>query len=403
MAVSSRTRHHVFLASNMWGDLWITQQPVCYEIQRSERILYVERPVSVFTVIRYPRMWRRLFTWLLGARTETGRLSLLAPLPLFHMGHRFPLLFAAEFYIQRLWIMIFARRLGSGERVLWIDNPLYHLAFHKMGESVRVYYAADEFPAFPQSHRPTAEALEQAAVSSADLVFAAASGLADRKRPLNPHTHAIWNAIDAALFFAPDDISVAAEVEAVPEPRVSFVGVLAEWVDVDLLRDVASLMPDVHFVVVGPSRIDDAALRQLANVHWFGPRPRAEVPTILRRCSASLVPFRRTRLTESILPLKVFEALAAGVMPVCTPFSSDLDILARDGLVAAAEGCVAFASAIRRAVEADTPSQRTRLQAFGLRQTWADRWRQMEAVITDSQALRRATAKPATKLGTQHG
>src|SRR5262245_42304486 len=94
-------RAHVYLSSNFWDDLWIIQQPVANEIAQDEPVLYVERFVSIFTILRQPRFWPRLFAWLRGARRRSPKLRVLAPLPLFHLGHRVPWLFRAEFAIQR--------------------------------------------------------------------------------------------------------------------------------------------------------------------------------------------------------------------------------------------------------------------------------------------------------------
>ena len=78
-------RQHVYLSSNFWDGLWIIQQPTCDQIARHEPVLYVERHVSLFTILRYPRLWTRLFTWMAGARTRGPHLRVLAPLPLFHV------------------------------------------------------------------------------------------------------------------------------------------------------------------------------------------------------------------------------------------------------------------------------------------------------------------------------
>src|SRR5207245_10135591 len=125
----------------------------------------------------------------------------------------------------------------------------------------------------------------------------------------------------------------------------------------------------VSFVLVGPSNVDDRALRALPNVHFLGRRDRLLVPYILGRCSASLVPFRKTKLTERIVPLKVFEALAAGILPLCTDFSIDLKSLERDGHALIARSPEAFVEAVEQAVASDTPAGRRRLSAYGRDQT----------------------------------
>jgi len=384
---SAVPRSHVYLSCNFWDGLWIIQQPVAQEIAREEPVLYVERFVSLFTVLRYPRLWRRLFTWLRGTRRISPRLRVLAPLPLFHLGHRVPWLFRLEFGVQRWWIRLWARRDRAESRVLWVDHPLYECAIGRMGEHVSVYHVADEFSAFPTSHGPTAAALERRLLERVNLVFAAAERLADDKRRWQPRTYTVWNAIDGHAFEREPPAGELADVDRVPAPRVAFVGVLDEWVDVELLGLTASRLSGVQFLVVGPSRVGDEALRAFPNVHFLGRRDRTLIPGILSRCAASLVPFRKTALTERIVPLKVFEALAAGILPVCTDFSADLAALEREGYALVCRTPDAFVAGVQRAVGADTPAARERLARYGRGQTWEARWAQMRAALDESLSL----------------
>ncbi len=374
-------RLHVYLASNQWDDLWIIQQPICFEIQRDEHVLYVERFVSVFTVLRYPRLWRRLFAWLRGARHITPTLQVLAPLPLFHLGHRFPRLFQIEFAVQRCWIRLWMRRISHDELLLWVDAPIYECAARRMGERILIYHAADEMSAFSTSHAPTMSALERRLLGKADLVFTAAEELAKAKRVANPRTYTVWNAISTEAFHASRPSKAVADVEATSAPRVAFVGVLDDWVDVTLLANVARTLRQFTFIIVGDSRVNDAEVRELPNVRFLGRQPRDVVPLILGLCSASIVPFKRTALTERILPLKVFEALAAGTIPVCTDFSTDLHFLVRDGFALVGRSPAEICGLMERAAREDTPARRASLAAFGLRQTWSARWQQMRATI----------------------
>ena len=387
-------RQHVYLSSNFWSSLWIIQQPICNEIQRTEPVLYVERFVSIFTVLRYPALWPRLFLWVRGARQVSPNLRLLAPLPLFHLGHRFPALFRLEFLLQRLWIGWWANRTGPAPRLLWIDNPLYECAVGRLGETASIYHVADEVTAFPTSEARVLGALERRLLSKVTLVFAAAEQLAADKRQHHPRVHTVWNAIDPQAFAQATPPVDVADVVTIPSPRVAFVGVLDQWVDLELLETAARRLPAIHFVIVGESRVNDAALRDRPNVHLIGPRDRRVVPAILRLCSASLVPFKKIPLTERILPLKVFEALAAGILPVCTGFSKDLERLEGEGLVAIGQDRAGFVEAVARAVEDDTPERRRRLAAYGGDQTWARRWADMQSITHEFTSPRGASVAP---------
>ena len=384
-------RSHLYLSSNFWDGLWIIQQPIANEIACDEPVLYVERFVSVFTVLRYPALWRRLFCWVRGARQVSPNLRVLAPLPLFHLGHRVPWLFRLEFALQRWWIRLWAHGHLSATRVLWIDNPLYECAVGRMREHLAVYHVADEVTAFPTSSPEISEALEQRTLAKVGLVFAAAERLADDKRRGNARTYTIWNGIDTRAFdHEPDEVELA-DIDRIPTPRVAFVGVLDQWVDLDLLVLTATRLPHISFVLVGPSNVGEGRLRALGNVHLLGRRRRDLVPGILRKCVASVVPFRKMKLTERIVPLKVFEALAAGILPVCTDFSPDLESLEREGRAAVGRSPDLFIAGVQEAVTADTPARRAWLGRYGRQQTWRARWEQMRAILDEHFAsVRRA-------------
>lgn len=377
LPLNQAKRLHIYLSSVLWDGFWIVQQPICNEIQREEPVLFVERNVSAFTVLRYPRMWRRLFMWLFGARRLSRHLRVLAPLPLFHLGHRFPRLFRIDFAVQRWWILFWAWKMTCKQRILWLDFPIFECAVSRMGEECAVYHVGDDPASFSTSHRPTMEILESRALRKASVVFAAADELARVRRAHNPNTYAIQNAIDVELFTADVDLGELADIASIPGPRVVFVGVIDIWVDVELLAHTAVSLPDINFVIVGTSRIDLGALTALPNVHVVGPRPRRLVPGVLRLCSASLVPFVKSALTAPIVPAKVWEALAAGIVPVCTAFSSNLAALEHAGLVLVARGREEYLEALRLAIAADTPDRRAEIAAFGLQQSWASRWREM--------------------------
>lgn len=384
------SRLHIYLSSNLWDGLWIIQQPIANEIGKRETVLYVERTVSVFTVLRYPRLWRRLFAWMRGCRPTSGRVQILAPLPLFHLGHRFPRLFALELRIQRWWIERHARGLGADKRVLWLDNPVFAAAIPLFRSDIVVYHLADEMSAFDTSSVEIMQELERRVLQRADIVFAAAEQLSLDKRRVAPRVVTVWNAIATELFERPAQKAIV--LERIPAPRIAFVGVIDSWVDIELLTYAAESVPEASFVVIGPTLTKDlAGLRRLPNVHFLGQRPRSEIPDLLRHCSASVIPFRRNPLTQRIVPLKVFEALAAGIVPIASDFSPDLSILAAEGQLKLADTREAFRDHVRAAIAEDTPARRAALREFGLRQNWTERWSSMDAELRAVETEKAAT------------
>jgi glycosyltransferase involved in cell wall biosynthesis len=97
-------------------------------------------------------------------------------------------------------------------------------------------------------------------------------------------------------------------------------------------------------VLVGPVvKIDAARLPRHPNVHFSGPVPYADLPTLLAGTDVAIMPFAANAATRAISPTKTPEYLAAGLPVVSTPIA---DVIADYGTVVhVAESAQAFADA----------------------------------------------------------
>ena len=102
------------------------------------------------------------------------------------------------------------------------------------------------------------------------------------------------------------------------ENLVVYVGAVEEWFDLPAVEHWARALPTTEFVIAGPvsARLSPTA----PNVRFAGPIPYEDVPDLLARARAGVIPFRRNELTDGIHPLKLYEYLAAG----CPVVSVDL-------------------------------------------------------------------------------
>ena len=122
-------------------------------------------------------------------------------------------------------------------------------------------------------------------------------------------------------------------------PLVVYTGGLMEWKGVDVLVDAARLLPRVRFAIAGGHAGDVERLRRraegLANVRIDGFRPPGEVPLYLAAGDVAVVPNRSqpaiaARYTS---PLKVFEAMAAGIPLVVSDLPALREILSDEQAV----------------------------------------------------------------------
>ncbi|MEA1938136.1 MAG: glycosyltransferase [Pseudomonadota bacterium] len=179
--------------------------------------------------------------------------------------------------------------------------------------------------------------------------------------------------VDIDLFGAdtqrPDDL---------PEERpvAGFVGTLADWIDIDLIKGVAEALPGWLFVLIGSVRTDLHGLDRMANVVLLGPRPHATLPAYLQHMDVAMLPFKDNAQIRACNPLKLREYLASGV-PVATTDFPALDGY-RDLVHISARTPDAFADAIcKSGKEGRTRSDVRLARVAG--ESWTERAHRAEA------------------------
>ncbi|MBE7191242.1 MAG: glycosyltransferase [Gordonia polyisoprenivorans] len=153
---------------------------------------------------------------------------------------------------------------------------------------------------------------------------------------------------------------------------------------VDSRLDTAAVRSLVHsgfsVTLAGPVRDDDVAraFRAIPEVNLTGNLAREAVPTLLRGADVCFLAHHRTRLTEAMSPLKLFEYLCSGTPVVATslpPFADDPDLSAKLVLVEPGED---FGARALVAVSRGRLAERDRLSTVE-----AMSWRTRHAPLID--------------------
>ena len=219
----------------------------------------------------------------------------------------------------RQQVLLAMRRLGMRRPISWSFLPSAAPVAGTLGEELVLYHVVDEFSAFSDASAHVAE-LERRLLRRADLVIASAQRLVDSKRRENPRTVLVRHGVDFAHFARALDpaTQVPPELAALPRPILGFFGLVADWIDLELVREVADANPRASVVLVGKVVTSTAPLEGARNVHLFGRRPYAELPGWCRGFDVALTPFRLNELGLNANPLKAREYVAAGLPNVCT-------------------------------------------------------------------------------------
>jgi glycosyltransferase involved in cell wall biosynthesis len=222
------------------------------------------------------------------------------------------------------------------------------------------------------------------AVTEAFIETLAGRGIARSKMSFIP------NGIDPAFWQSTARQTVRASMSAGEDAVLAcYVGTIGMAHGLGTVLDAAAILRDsqVQFLIVGDgaelSRLREAAAaRQLANVRFLGLVPREQVPGILAASDMALVTLKPAAVFKTVLPSKMFEAMAARRSIVLGVDGEARRVLenAGGGVAFPPGDAQALADAIGR-LAAD-PAARTRMGDAGgafverefSRRVWAERY-----------------------------
>lgn len=218
---------------------------------------------------------------------------------------------------QILWAM---RSLGFTRPINWICNPPAAVIAGKLGEHAVVYYCADEHSALSGVNGAHLDDLERQLMKRADAVIVTAEELLKTKTPYNPKTALVRHGVDFDHFCKALDFgtTIPDDIRELPRPVIGFFGLIADWVDLELVAATAKYFAHGTVVLLGKVTTDVSALSGLGNVRLLGRKPYEDLPGYCKGFDVALMPFRINRLTVNANPLKVREYLAAGLPVVST-------------------------------------------------------------------------------------
>jgi hypothetical protein len=180
---------------------------------------------------------------------------------------------------------------------------------------------------------------------------------------------------------------VPADLARLPRPVIGFFGLVADWIDLPLVRRMADAFPHASVALVGRVETSTAPLEGARNVHLLGRRPYAALPAYCRGFHLAVTPFVRNELTLSANPLKAREYVAAGLPNVCT----DLPELRAVPGCTVAQDADAFVAEVGRALRAPGGPDRSR-SALVRGEGWVARLEEIRAHVAAAEALGRAPA-----------
>lgn len=157
------------------------------------------------------------------------------------------------------------------------------------------------------------------ALVTSDLIIASSKFLFEEAVRYNDHVVLVPNGCDFELFnvAAQRNLSVPPELIGIRAPIIGYYGSISSWFDVELIELVANTFRNCTVVVIGPGS-SKVMIPGCQNILSLGYKSYLELPHYVQCFNVGLIPFRISRLTEAVNPVKMWEYLAAGISVVST-------------------------------------------------------------------------------------
>ncbi len=260
-----------------------------------------------------------------------------------------------------------ARRMGMQRPLFWIACPPAERLLRAFEPVGMVYQRTDRYETFDGVDPAFINSCNQALEERADLTLFCSHLLMAEDATRCRRPVFIDHGVDFEAFHragtTPGD--EPDELRDIPRPRVGFVGGIdAHTFDPELFLEVARLLPEASFVLVGGCSMP-AGWCTLPNVHLLGQRSYEEVARYMAANDVLIMPWNKSAWVWACNPVKLKEYLAVGRPIVSTNF---YELRSYEGLVRIADSPSEFAQAIRCAIE--QPGDLARGSESVRTQTW---------------------------------
>ena len=378
----------ICLSSVDWEFNWQVPQEVMARFAAAgNTVLFIENTgVRVPRLRDLSRLRQRLRDWRKGTqgiRQVQDNLYVCSPLVL-----PFPYSRLAQ-RINR-WIFASAVRqwmniLGFERPILWTFLPTrFALELIRVLDPVlTVYYCLADFQQLGPAHK--VRAAEQALLKRADVVFAQGEVLAQRCREHHPRDVGVFpSGVNLEQFQNGRLGELPEELQAIPSPRLGYIGALQRHVDEGLLRTLATRHPEWNIVLVGPRMEEFAHDLTARNIICLGAKAHQDIPRYIAGFDVCLIPYALTEYTQTVYPTKLAEYLILGKPVVSTALPEVLAFIERYGpIVSIGHTYEGFERGVQQAIhDIGEAEQRQRIRAAE-QESWAVRAEAMSQITEE--------------------
>lgn len=242
---------------------------------------------------------------------------------------------------------------------------------------LKIYHMRDDFSGYALWHDHS-ESIERDVIRKVDKVIVTAKNLERKAQAMGAkEIYYLPNGVDFSHFADVSNLGIPEDLKPISSPRIIYVGAISEWFDTRLIEYCAQELPQCSFILIGPGSITQPTLTGYKNIHILGVKSYDSLPGYLKNGAVGIIPFKKTKLTDSVCPIKLFEYMATGLPVVCTDLT---EVRGMSTPAYLAKDKYEFVSKIRQALGIDEKTKET-IKEFARQNTWENRFDQLKIAL----------------------
>lgn len=295
-----------------------------------DKLLVVNRPISISEIILLRRSWRaqqgRLLwhkpgVYLSQVAHKTYTLDIIIPeifKPLRMRRHWTPYIFGHPRVVSAIEQTLTYMKMSTSYAA-FLSAPLFVPLITQLPPPLFFLDAQDNLLKHTlYQDTPKLEQYYTFCQSHADLISTNSMDNARWLAEKRPDVMFIPNGVDTQIFNPSVTYTVPADLASISRPIVGYAGKMQEMIDVVLMEYVMSKMPEVNFVFIG-QQLNSQYIQPLwkhSNAYFLGDKPYHALPQYLAAFDICIIPYHIERQHGGD-PIKFYEYLAMG-KPIVT-------------------------------------------------------------------------------------
>ena len=264
----------------------------------------------------------------------------------------------------------------SSPIVITAFNPFYGLPLiGSFQEKLHVYYCYDGIG--PRRHGNRIFQVDEKFSRSVDAIITTSDFLNQQKKRMNPKSFVVKNGVEFNLF----QKKAKKDIHHHTRKKIGYIGSLDHRFDIETVEFAVQKLNNYDFEFTGNLRNQSIRekLEPYKNVKFLRAVNPSDVPRLLAKYDAGIIPYQVNEINRNIYPLKINEYFAVGVPVVMTPFANLTDF---EGMVSVSQNKEDFVSRISFEIENDSRQKIMERINFAGKNSWENKAEEFAEIIT---------------------